>query len=253
VIACLFDLDGVLTDTASVHAAAWKEAFDGFLAARAGETAAATETGTLESLSPFSIATDYPRYVDGKPRLNGVADFLASRHISLPVGTPEDSSDADTIWGLGNRKNVIVLRRMHEDGITVYPGSRAYLAAATAAGVRRAVVSSSANTASVLHLTELEQYIELRVDGATIQREHLAGKPAPDTFLAAAQRLGVHPSQAAVFEDALAGVSAGKAGGFGIVIGVNRLDDAHGRDLLTHGADIVVTDLADLMTSSARR
>jgi beta-phosphoglucomutase family hydrolase len=245
ITACLFDLDGVLTDTASVHAAAWKEAFDGYLLARANES--------QTPFVPFDIATDYPRYVDGKPRADGVRDFLDSRGIHLAEGTPDDLPDADTVLGLGNRKNVVVLRRIHDDGVTVYEGSRAYLHAAADAGLRRAVVSSSANTASVLHITGLEDLIEERVDGATIVREHLAGKPAPDTFLLAARRLGVDPANAAVFEDALAGVQAGRAGGFGFVVGVDRIGNGHADDLRTHGADVVVTDLSLLVPRQQER
>ncbi|MCU1689575.1 MAG: hypothetical protein JWN20_1503 [Jatrophihabitantaceae bacterium] len=243
ITACLFDLDGVLTDTASVHAAAWKEAFDSFLRARA--------TSEKAAFAPFEIASDYPQYVDGKPRLNGVRDFLESRGITLPEGEPDDPPSADTVNGLGNRKNVIVLRRIHDDGVTVYDGSRAYLHAAKRLGLRRAVVSSSANTASVLHITELEHLIEERVDGVTIVREHLKGKPAPDTFLLGAKRLDVAPEQAAVFEDAIAGVAAGHAGGFGFVVGVDRIGNGHADELRAAGADVVVTDLSQLLGSLA--
>jgi beta-phosphoglucomutase family hydrolase len=239
ITACLFDLDGVLTDTASVHAAAWKETFDSFLVARANAEDA--------PFVPFDIATDYPRHVDGKPRLDGVRDFLASRGVTLPEGTPEDSPEKETVHGLGNRKNVMVLRRIHEDGVTVYDGSRAYLHAAQRLGLRRAVVSSSANTASVLHITDLESLVEERVDGVTIVRERLNGKPAPDTFLLGARRLGVEPAQAAVFEDAIAGVRAGRDGGFGYVVGVDRIGGGHAEALQANGADIVVADLSVLL------
>lgn len=241
IAACLFDLDGVLTDTASVHAAAWKETFDRYLLARANATDA--------PFDPFEIDSDYPNHVDGKPRLDGVRDFLASRGIALPEGGPDDPPDADTVNGLGNRKNVILLQHIHTDGVTVYDGSRAYLHAAQRMGLRRAVVSSSANTASVLHITELEQLIEERVDGVTIVRERLNGKPAPDTFLLAAKRLGVAPGQAAVFEDAIAGVQAGHAGGFGFVVGVDRIGKGHAAQLRRAGADIVITDLSQLLGS----
>jgi beta-phosphoglucomutase family hydrolase len=241
ITACLFDLDGVLTDTASVHAASWKEAFDGFLVARAN--------AANEPFVPFDIGRDYPPYVDGKPRLDGVRDFLASRGIVLPEGDPDDPPTADTVNGLGNRKSVIVLARIHKDGVTVYDGSRAYLHAARRLGLRRAVVSSSANTASVLHITELEQLIEERVDGVTIVREHLQGKPAPDTFLLGARRLGVPPARAAVFEDAIAGVQAGHAGGFGFVVGVDRIGGGHADRLRRAGADVVVRDLSQLATA----
>jgi beta-phosphoglucomutase family hydrolase len=241
IVACLFDLDGVLTDTASVHAAAWKETFDRYLLARANATDA--------PFDPFEIDSDYPNHVDGKPRLDGVRDFLASRGIALPEGGPDDPPDADTVNGLGNRKNVILLQYIHTDGVTVYDGSRAYLHAAQRMGLRRAVVSSSANTASVLHITELEQLIEERVDGVTIVRERLNGKPAPDTFLLAAKRLGVAPGQAAVFEDAIAGVQAGRAGAFGLVVGVDRIGKGHAEQLRRAGADIVITDLSQLLGS----
>lgn len=239
ITACLFDLDGVLTDTASIHAAAWKEAFDSYLLARA--------TAQNVPFAPFDIGSDYPRYVDGKPRMNGVRDFVASRGITLPEGNPDDPPTADTVNGLGNRKNVIVLQRIHQDGVTVYDGSRAYLHAAQRLGLRRAVVSSSANTASVLHITKLEHLIEERVDGVTIAREHLNGKPAPDTFLLGAKRLGVAPAQAAVFEDAIAGVQAGRAGKFGFVVGVDRIGHGHAGRLRAAGADVVVTDLSELL------
>lgn len=244
---CLFDLDGVLTDTASVHAAAWKEAFDGFLRARASQP-----DRRDQPFEPFSIERDYPRYVDGKPRADGVRDFLASRGITLPEGSAKDSERALTIVGLGNRKNAILLRRLKEDGVTVYEGSRRYLEAARDAGLRRAVVSSSANTAQVLRVTGLESLIELRVDGMTIVKERLAGKPAPDTFLRAAKLLDVAPTQAAVFEDALSGVAAGAAGGFGIVVGVNRIDASHAKGLADQGADVVVNDLSLLLPGADR-
>ncbi|WP_432942725.1 beta-phosphoglucomutase family hydrolase [Kribbella sp. CA-253562] len=233
VTVCLFDLDGVLTDTAAVHAAAWKEMFDAFLRERDGA-----------SFTPFS-QDDYEQYVDGKPRVDGVRDFLASRAITLPEGSPDDPPTAATVNGLGNHKNDAVQRRIRTDGVRVFEGSRRYLQAAQQAGLRRAVVSSSANTAEVLDVTGLAQYVELRVDGLSIRSEHLRGKPAPDTFLAAARALGVEPSQAVVFEDALAGVEAGRAGNFGYVVGVDRVGQADA--LRKHGADIVVQDLAELL------
>ncbi|HWB66516.1 MAG TPA: beta-phosphoglucomutase family hydrolase [Mycobacteriales bacterium] len=236
VTACLFDLDGVLTNTAAVHEAAWKQAFDEFLRARSEADGGAFE--------PFEKA-DYIAYVDGKPRPDGVRDFLASRGIVLPEGSPDDAPDVLTVNGLGNRKNAELVRRIRTDGVEVFEGSRRYLEAAYAAGLRRAVVSSSANTLDVLTVTGLSQWVELRVDGVTIRQEGLAGKPKPDTFLAAAQRLGVKPSQAAVFEDALAGVQAGRAGGFGAVIGVDRAGQAEA--LRANGASVVVNDLAELL------
>jgi len=236
VTACLFDLDGVLTDTAAVHDSAWKETFDDFLRERAK-----TEGGEFV---PFE-RSDYLSYVDGKPRANGVRDFLASRGITLPEGEPDDPPDAQTVNGVGNRKNQELTRRIHTDGVMVFEGSRRYLEAARAAGLRRAVVSSSANTEDVLAVTGLDQFIELRVDGVTIREEKLAGKPAPDTFLTAAERLGVGPDQAAVFEDAISGVQAGRSGRFAAVIGVDRT--GHADALLENGASVVVHDLAELL------
>jgi len=236
VTACLFDLDGVLTDTAAVHEAAWKQTFDEFLRARADANG--------EPFRPFERG-DYLAYVDGKPRADGVRDFLASRDITLPDGTTEDPPGAETVNGVGNRKNQELLRRIHDDGVEVFDGSRRYLEAARDAGLRRAVVSSSANTKDVLEVTGLDELVELRVDGVTIRQEHLAGKPKPDTFLTAAQRLGVTPQTAAVFEDAISGVQAGHAGGFAAVIGVDRA--GHADDLRSHGASVVVRDLAELL------
>ncbi len=235
--ACLFDLDGVLTDTAAVHNAAWTLAFDDFLRARAESEG--------DAFVPFDPRADYPRYVDGKPRADGVRDFLASRGIELPEGSPDDPPDADTVAGLGNRKNAELLRRIREDGVTVFEGSRRYLEAARSAGLRRAVVSSSANTADVLEVTGLAPLIEERVDGVTVKSEGLRGKPAPDAFLRAAELFGVDPDQAAVFEDAVSGVQAGRAGRFGVVVGVDRV--GHADALREHGADVVVQDLAELL------
>jgi beta-phosphoglucomutase family hydrolase len=233
--ACLFDLDGVLTRTATVHAAAWKEMFDEYLRRRADETG--------EPFVPFDIQADYDRYVDGKKRADGVRSFLASRNITLPEGTGTDPPMVATVHGLGNRKNDLVLARMAA-GVEVYPGSIRYAQAVRDAGLRRAVVSSSANTRAVLRVTGLEELFEEVVDGLTAEKEDLAGKPAPDMFLFAARALGVEPGDAAVFEDALAGVEAGRAGGFGYVVGVDRVGQRE--ELRRHGADIVVSDLDDL-------
>ncbi|GAA4569197.1 beta-phosphoglucomutase family hydrolase [Micromonospora coerulea] len=241
VTACLFDLDGVLTQTAKVHNAAWTETFDAFLRKRAAATG--------EPFRPFDPGPDYNRYVDGKPRADGVRSFLASRGITLPEGTPEDPPEADTVNGVGNRKNVVLLKRIHTDGVEVYPGSVAYLEAAAAAGLRRAVVSASANCRDVVAAAGLDPLLEARVDGLVARERGLRGKPYPDTFLAGAELLGVAPEHAAVFEDAQAGVAAGKAGGFGYVIGVDRVGQAD--ELRAHGADLVVTDLAELMEESA--
>ncbi|MFI7434402.1 beta-phosphoglucomutase family hydrolase [Micromonospora haikouensis] len=237
VTACLFDLDGVLTQTARVHNAAWTETFDAFLQRRAAATG--------EPYRPFDPGPDYNRYVDGKPRADGVRSFLASRGIVLPEGSPDDPPDADTVNGVGNRKNAVLLKRIHTDGVEVYPGSVTYLRAAAAAGLRRAVVSASANCRDVVAAAGLEPLLEARVDGVVAREQGLRGKPHPDTFLAGAKLLGVHPARAAVFEDALAGVAAGRAGGFGYVVGVDRVGQAD--ELRAHGADVVVTDLADLV------
>ena len=238
--ACLFDLDGVLTKTATVHAAAWKQMFDAYLRDRA------TRTG--EKFVPFDPDSDYGEYVDGKPRYDGVRSFLASRGIELPDGEESDPPSAETISGLGNRKNEIVLRMIHEDGVEAYPGSVRYLEAARDAGLRRAVVSSSTNCHDVLVAAGIEDYFEARIDGVVAEREHLRGKPAPDTFLAGARALGVEPGAAAVYEDALAGVAAGRAGNFGCVIGVDRVGHAEG--LRQHGATVVVQDLAELLEAT---
>lgn len=235
--ACLFDLDGVLTDTASVHTKAWKIMFDAFLQKRAEQTG--------EQFVPFDPAADYRQYVDGKKREDGVRSFLASRSIELPDGNPDDPPDADTIYGLGNRKNDAFQKTLHDDGVKVFDGSRRYLEAVAAAGVATAVVSSSANTREVLEITGLDRFIQQRVDGVTLREEHIAGKPAPDSFLRAAELLQVEPAAAAVFEDAISGVEAGHAGQFGYVVGVDRVGQADA--LRQHGADIVVTDLAELL------
>jgi beta-phosphoglucomutase family hydrolase len=234
--ACLFDLDGVLTDTASVHERAWKETFDALLRDHATRTGAPFVAFELE---------DYARYVDGRARLDGVRSFLASRGIRLPEGAPDDPPDAETVAGVGNRKNALVLSLMRRDGIRVYEGSVRFVRAARDAGLRRAVVSASANCREVLEAGGIADLFEARIDGLVAEREHLRGKPAPDTFLAAARRLEVAPEHGAVFEDALAGVEAGRAGGFGFVVGVDRADQAAA--LRAHGADTVVTGLDELL------
>ena len=235
--ACLFDLDGVLTRTATVHAAAWKEMFDGYLRERASRTG--------EEFVPFDPDADYARYVDGKPRYDGVRSFLTARGIELPEGESGDPPGAETVRGLGNRKNELVLRLIREGGVEVYDGSVRYLEAARDAGLRRAVVSSSANTRDVLVTAGIEGFFEARIDGVVAEREGLKGKPAPDTFLAGARALDVTPGEAAVFEDALAGVEAGRAGGFACVVGVDRV--GHAEALREHGASVVVSDLAELL------
>lgn len=225
--ACLFDLDGVLTDTASVHRQAWKAMFDEYLRARSAATG--------EPFVPFGVG-DYETYVDGKPRTDGIRSFVASRDIAV---------DDTTIKEMGERKNNLFLEYLRTEGVAVFEGSRRYLQAASEAGLRRAVVSSSANTAEVLAATGLGAYIEHRVDGVTLRTEQLPGKPAPDSFLRAAQLLDVQPDDAAVFEDALSGVAAGRAGGFGIVVGVDRTGQSEA--LRKNGADLVVTDLGELL------
>jgi beta-phosphoglucomutase family hydrolase len=238
--ACLFDLDGVLTKTAVVHNAAWKEMFDAYLQERSRRTG--------EPFVPFDPGRDYDEYVDGKPRADGTRSFLASRGIELPEGSDDDPPSAETVHGLGTRKNEIVLRRIREDGVEAYESSVRYVRAARDAGLRRAVVSSSANCRDVLIAAGIEDLFEARIDGVVAGREHLRGKPAPDTFLAAARALGLGPQAAAVFEDALAGVEAGRAGRFRFVVGVDRTGQADA--LKKHGADIVVADLAELLDHS---
>jgi beta-phosphoglucomutase family hydrolase len=236
---CLFDLDGVLTKTAKVHAAAWKQMFDAYLAERAKRAG--------EELVPFDPVADYDAYVDGKPRYEGVQSFLDARGIELPRGDPSDPPDAETVDGLGNRKNEIVLRLIRDQGVEPYEGSVRYVEAARERGLRRAVVSSSTNCRDVLAAAGIEGEFEVRIDGVVAEREHLRGKPAPDTFLAAARELGAEASAAAVFEDALAGVAAGRAGEFGFVVGVDRVGQAEA--LREHGADVVVSDLGELLAN----
>lgn len=223
--AYLFDLDGVLTQTAKVHAAAWKQTFDAELQHREGD-----------GYQPFSD-DDYNEYVDGKPRYDGVQSFMQSRGYAL---------SEDEIHQIGDRKNDLVLKLIDAGKVEVYDGSVRFLQAARAAGKRTAVVSSSANCQAVIEAADIAQYLEVRVDGNTIEEEHLHGKPAPDSFLAAARKLGVEPANAAVFEDALAGVEAGRAGSFGVVVGVDRVH--HAQALSEHGATIVVSDLDELLS-----
>jgi len=237
ITACLFDLDGVLTQTAKVHDAAWKQTFDEYLRARSQKTG--------EEFKEFDAVKDYDEYVDGLPRYDGVRNFLKSRGIELPQGDPDDPPDKETICGIGNRKNVLVLKLIKENGVEPYEGSVRYVKAVREAGLRRAVVSSSANCKDVLVAAGIDDLFEAVVDGNTVDEQHLKGKPAPDTFLAGAKALGVQPAQAAVFEDALAGVQAGHAGNFGFVVGVDRVGQADA--LKEHGADVVVKDLAELL------
>jgi beta-phosphoglucomutase family hydrolase len=235
--ACLFDLDGVLTKTARVHAAAWKEMFDEFLRTRA----AATGTDFV----PFDPVRDYEEYIDGRLRYDGVRTFLAARGIELPEGDPNDPPSAETICGLGNRKNDLVVSLIRSRGVETFPGAVRYVSAARDAGLRRAVVSASRNCREILRAAGIEDLFEEVIDGVVAEREGLRGKPEPDTFLAAAHALGVRPPEAAVFEDALVGVEAGRAGGFGFVVGVDT--SGQGEALREHGADVVVPDLADLL------
>jgi beta-phosphoglucomutase family hydrolase len=235
--AVLFDLDGVITDTANIHATCWKQMFDAYLQQRAADTSA--------SFRPFEIATDYRLYVDGKPRFDGVRDFLTSRGIHLPEGTPDDPPQAETVGGLGNRKNDLVNKVIAEGGVKPYEGTVKLIRQLRHQGFKIAVVTSSQNCEVVLKAAQLDTCFEVRVDGNTIQAQHLAGKPAPDTFLTAAQRLGVAPTRAVVVEDAISGVQAGCNGNFGLVIGVARKGNAE--ELRHHGAHLVVHDLGELV------
>ena len=237
--AVLFDLDGVLTSTAKIHSRCWKTMFDDFLRRRAAER--------KEPFRPFDLGTDYKLYVDGKPRYEGVRSFLASRHISLSEGAPTDRSTADTVCGLGNRKDELVKAAIERGEVEAYPGSVALVRRLREQSIRTAVVSSSNNCEEVLRAAGMLELFETRVDGLVASTLHLRGKPEPDTFLEAARVLGVSPARAVVVEDALAGVEAGRAGGFGLVVGVDR--EGGGDALRTHGADVVVTDLEELLRS----
>lgn len=235
--AVLFDLDGVLTDTARVHAAAWKRTFDEYLTRRAEARG--------ETFVPFDIDADYHRHVDGKPRYDGVRDFLRSRGIDLPEGSPEASPSEESVRGVGNRKNELVSETIGRQGVDVFPGSVQLVRELRAAGLRTAVVTSSSNCDAVLEAAEIADLFDAKVDGRTAMARGLPGKPAPDAFLAAAADLAVDPSQAVVVEDAISGVQAGRAGAFGCVLGVARKDNA--ADLRENGADLVVSDLAELV------
>ena len=230
----------MLTQTALVHNAAWKQTFDVFLEAWAAQHG--------QEFVPFDSGADYHEYVDGRQRADGVRTFLASRGIILPEGSSDDGPDLQTVNGIGNRKNLLVLQKIKDGFVQVYEGSVQYLEAATKAGLRRAVVSASANCKDVLAAAGITDYIEVRVDGVTARERALPGKPAPDTFLLAAELLGVPPEQCVVFEDAQAGVAAGRAGGFGYVIGVDRVGHGQEQALIDNGADIVVKDLSELLT-----
>jgi beta-phosphoglucomutase family hydrolase len=230
--ACLFDLDGVLTRTATVHFAAWKRTFDEFLRAHAPGTGEFTQA-------------DYNAYVDGRHRADGVRGFLASRRIVLPEGAPGDASDAATVQAIATRKNELVLRELEEHGVEVYEGSVRYLRAVKEAGLATAVVTASANGAQVIAAGGFADLVDTRIDGVVAGRDGLRGKPEPDTFLAGARALGVEPAEAVVYEDALSGVAAGRAGNFGFVVGVDRVGQA--AQLAEMGADVVVQDLSELL------
>jgi beta-phosphoglucomutase family hydrolase len=237
---CLFDLDGVLTRTREVHAAAWKEMFDAFLRMRA-QTQVAT-------FAPFDVERDYATYVDGKERIDGVRSFLHSRNIELPEGTPHDPPDADTVPGLAKRKDAIVLAKIEHEGVQVYEDAVQLVRAARLAGMRCAVVSSSAHCQDMLAAAGIEDLFDARVDALVAAHERLAGKPAPDMFIEAARLLAAGPSTAAVFEDSIAGVEAGQAGQFALVVGVDRIGQAEA--LRSHGADLVVSSLAELIRAA---
>lgn len=235
--ACLFDLDGVLTATATIHAAAWKDMFDRYLERRA--------RSEHQPFVPFDELADYDQFVDGKPRFDGARAFFESRGIQLPPGTPDDPPGVETVWGLANRKEDRFVQLLGEKGVFAYEGSKRYLAAVRAGGLLTAVVSSSRNCRRVLTSAGLLEQFDAIVDGNTAQARSLRGKPAPDTYLEAARELAIGASEAAVFEDALAGVEAGRAGAFAYVVGVDRIGQAPA--LLRHGASVVVKDLAQLL------
>lgn len=238
IVACLYDLDGVLTETAKLHEAAWKQVFDQVI-----DSWNAAGHGTQ---APFS-RQDYLDDVDGRPRVEGVRTFLEARGIDLPDGDADSPADLGTVCGIATAKNDVVGRMIHDVGVEAYPGSLRYLTAVAAAGLRRAVVSSSENAGPVLDSCGLSHLIEVRIDGVDVRDHHLAGKPDPATFRAAAERLGLDVAVCAVFEDAVAGVEAGRDGHFGAVIGVNRADHHHADELRAAGATIVVDDLGELL------
>ena len=235
--AVLFDLDGVITNTATLHATCWKQMFDEYLRERAEHKG--------EAFRPFDLATDYRLYVDGEPRFDGVRDFLRSRGIHLPEGNPDDPADLETVHGLGNRKNDLVNRAIAKVGVQPYAGTVQFIRQLRRDGFKIAIVTSSQNCHAVLRAAKLDNLFEVRVDGNLIQAQQLAGKPAPDTFLMAAKLLGVEPIRAVVIEDAISGVEAGSRGSFGLVIGVARKGNAE--ELKRHGAHLVVEDLRELV------
>jgi beta-phosphoglucomutase family hydrolase len=235
--AVLLDLDGVITNTASLHAACWKQMFDAYLKKRAMQRG--------EAFHPFDIATDYRLHVDGKPRFDGVRDFLMSRGIKLPEGTPDDPPETETVGGLGNRKNELINKVIEDIGVEAYAGSIRFIRQLRHKGFKLAVVTSSQNCTIVLRATKLDDLFDVQVDGNTIEEQHLAGKPAADTFLKAAELLRVERARVVVVEDAISGVQAGSNGNFGLVIGVARKGNAE--ELLRNGAHIVVNDLGELV------
>ena len=235
--AVLFDLDGVITDTVKMHATCWKKMFDEYLRKRANKEG--------ESFIPFEIASDYKLYVDGKPRFDGVRDFIRSRGIKLPEGTPEDSPETETVCGLGNRKNDLVNEVIDSVGVDAYESTITLARQIRDAGIKIAVVTSSQNCDAVLKAAKIEDLFNVRVDGNTILEQHLSGKPAPDSYLEGAKRLGVDPKRSVVVEDAISGVQAGRNGKFGLVIGVDRKGNAE--ELKKNGADVVVKDLGEFL------
>jgi alpha,alpha-trehalase len=252
--AVVFDLDGVVTQTSAVHAAAWKRLFDAFLAGRAAREDVPRgghdpgDTGAADPLRPFDLDADYARYVDGKPRYDGVRDFLASRDIDLPMGDPSDPPDAETVCGLGNRKNELFNAEVREHGVETYPSTVELIHQLRDAGIRVGLMSSSKNTAMVLDVTGITDLFEVRVDGMVAAEVGLPGKPDPAMYLETARRLGVDAARSVVVEDALSGVEAGRRGGFGLVIGVDRLGQAAA--LAEAGADVVVDDLAEVSVTA---
>lgn len=233
--AALFDLDGVLVKTTQLHATCWKRMFDCFLSSDAARRRVAFHA--------FAIQTDYPRHVNGKPPYDGVRDFLASRGIGVPEGEPADPPDRESICGLGNRKRALFLQALEANGVEVYEGALALLRHLRGDGLKTAVVSSSRNCEAILRAAGIADRFDLRIEGELVGRLGLSGKPAPDTFLEAAKQLDVEPARAVVIEDAIAGVQAGRAGHFGLVIGVDRRVSP--AELYAAGADVVVDDLAE--------
>lgn len=241
--ACLFDLDGVLTQTAKIHAEAWKKTFDTFLHAYDRRTGRADP--------PFDEGSDYENYVDGRTREDGIRSFLASRGITVPEGDPDDAPGTESVRGIAEAKQWTFMSLLEQHGPQVYEGSVRYVRAARGAGLACAVVTSSENCAAILQAAEIADLFDATVDGHDVAAHHLRGKPSPDSYLAGAEALGVDPEHAAVFEDALSGVEAGHAGGFGTVVGVNRVGGEHSEHLRQHGATIVVDDLGDLIGAAS--